>query len=399
MGSTTTVQSARLTRDRPTWLIYLQLATFATYLYGLSAALPTLRAELGLSQAVAGLHGTAMAAGGIASGLILSVLTARFGRRVTVWAGLAGMDAGILIVALGHSLPLTLLGYTLAGGCSSIALYAAMAVLSDHHGPAGAAALSEANAVGVTAGIATSYAFSLLAGSALGWRSALYVPILATALLALTMGRVWVPAIAPPPRAAGEGHDGAAGGRVNTVPYGRRFHVAGAVLLCCVGLEFSYNLWGAELFAQQTGLTAAAAAKGLTAMLAGMAAGRFGGARLALRFAPSTVLLGGLTVALAGWALFWTSGSQPAGYAGLALSGLGISVLFPLALARIIDASGGRPDQASAIASIWAGVGAGTAPFALGALGDGFGTHTAFLLAPALIGLAIGGILSSRSRS
>jgi hypothetical protein len=53
VGLTTTVQAVKLTRDRPTWLIYLQLATFATYLYGLSAALPLLRAELGLSRAVA----------------------------------------------------------------------------------------------------------------------------------------------------------------------------------------------------------------------------------------------------------------------------------------------------------------------------------------------------------
>jgi hypothetical protein len=50
---------------------------------------------------------------------------------------------------------------------------------------------------------------------------------------------------------------------------------------------------------------------------------------------------------------------------------------------------------------VWAPTTADAAagPFVLGALGDGFGTHTAFLLAPALIGLAIGGILSSRSRS
>ncbi len=53
----------KVTRDSPTWLIYLQLATFATYLYGLSAALPLLRADLGVSQAVAGLHGTGMALG------------------------------------------------------------------------------------------------------------------------------------------------------------------------------------------------------------------------------------------------------------------------------------------------------------------------------------------------
>ncbi|WP_067185924.1 MFS transporter [Microtetraspora niveoalba] len=390
----TTVAAARLSRDRPTWLIYLQLATFATYLYGLSAALPTLRAELGLSQAAAGLHGTAIAVGGIAAGLSLPALTARFGRRAVTWGGLAGMNAGMVTVALGHALPVTLLGYLLAGGASSVALYAAMAVLSDHHGPAGPAAISEANAVGVTAGIAVSYLFSLAAGSALGWRSALYVPVVATAILALTMRRVWVPAPPPAPEQAPEPPAGA-----RRAPYGRRFHVAGAVLLCCVALEFTFNLWAAELLAQRTGLTAAEAATGLTAMLAGVAAGRFGGARLALRHPASAVLLGALAVTLAGWAIFWTSSAAPAAYAGLALSGLGISVHFPMALSRVIDASGGRPDMASGAASIWGSVGSGGGPFVLGALGDGFGTHTAFLLVPALILLACGGILSSRSPS
>ncbi|GGO20798.1 hypothetical protein GCM10010116_41800 [Microbispora rosea subsp. aerata] len=379
-----------VTRDGPTWLIYLQLATFATYLYGLSAAVPLLRAELGVSQAVAGLHGTGMALGGIAGGLALPALTRRLGRRVVTWGGLAGMNAGVLLVAFGHSLPLTLTGFTLAGGCGSTALYVMMAVLSDHHGPAGAAVISEANAVGVTAGIATTYVFSVVAESPIGWRPALFVPVAATLLLALLMGRVWVPpspAPAPSPATAVR------------VPYGWRFHVAGFVLLCCVALEFAFNLWAAALFAQRTGLSPGAAATGLTAMLAGMAVGRFGGARLALRLSPGTVLLGSLGVTLAGWALFWAGTSAPVCYAGLALSGLGISVQFPMGLTRMIEVSGGRPDQASGAASIWAGVGSGSGPFVLGALGDGFGTHTAFLLAPALIAVAVGGVIGSRPRS
>ncbi|WP_203884634.1 MFS transporter [Planotetraspora kaengkrachanensis] len=365
------------------------LATFATYLYGLSAALPTLRAELGVSQAVGGLHGTAMAVGGVVAGLTLPLLSVRFGRRVTVWAGLVVMNAGILIVILGDALPLTLTGFAVAGTAGSLTLYVVMAALSDHQGPAGPAAISEANAVAVIAGIAVSYLFSVLAGSAVGWRAALCVPVVATALLAVTMGRVWIPprlTTAPP----------AADRPAGKIPFGRRFHIAGAVLLCCVGLEFTFNLWAAELFAQQTGLTAAAAAKGLTAMLAGMAIGRFGGARLALRFRPGPLLLGALAVTLLGWALFWLSTSQVGGYAGLALSGLGISLHFPLALARIIDASGGRPDQASGTASIWASVGSGGGPFVLGVLGDGFGTHAAFLLVPVLIGLAALGVLDTR---
>ncbi|WP_084370289.1 MFS transporter [Microbispora sp. ATCC PTA-5024] len=383
-------RNTRLIRDRPTWLIYLQLATFATYLYGLSAATPLLRAELGVSQAVAGLHGTGMALSGVAGGLALPTLTRRFGRRAVAWAGMAGMNAGVLLIAFGHALPFTLSGFTLAGGSGSVALYAITAALSDHHGPAGAAAISEANAVAVTAGIAITFAFSVLAQSPAGWRSALFVPVAATALLALLMGRVWVPPapVPPPPAVAGP-----------RVPYGWRFHVVGFVLLCCVALEFAFNLWAAELFAQRTGLSAGAAATGLTAMLAGMAAGRFGGAWLVLRLPPTSILLGALGVALAGWTLFWAGASVLVCYAGLALSGLGISVQYPMGLARLIEVSGGRPDQASGAASIWAGAGSGGGPFVLGALGDGFGTHTAFLLAPGLIGLAAVGIVSSRSRS
>ncbi|GAB3150189.1 MFS transporter [Microbispora hainanensis] len=387
-------RNIKVIRDSPTWLIYLQLATFATYLYGLSAALPLLRAELGVSQAVAGLHGTGMALGGIAGGLALPALTRRFGRRVVIWAGLTGMNAGVLLVAFGHALPFTLAGFTLAGCCGSTALYVMMAVLSDHHGPAGAAVISEANAVAVIAGIATTYAFSVVAESPAGWRPALFVPVASTLLLALLMGRVWVPPtpVPPPSTEAPE----ASGGKA---PYGWRFHVAGVVLLCCVAIEFAFNLWAAELLSQRTGLSPGLAATGLSAMLAGMAAGRFGGARLALRFAPGSVLLGSLGVTLAGWALFWAGTSAPVCYAGLALSGLGISVQFPMGLTRMIEVSGGRPDQASGAASIWAGVGSGSGPFVLGALGDGFGTHTAFLLTPALVAVAAGGAAASRTRS
>nr|BFE84076.1 hypothetical protein GCM10020093_066770 [Planobispora longispora] len=46
----TTITSVRLTRDRATWLIYLQLGVFATYLYGLSAALPLLRIDQGSAR-------------------------------------------------------------------------------------------------------------------------------------------------------------------------------------------------------------------------------------------------------------------------------------------------------------------------------------------------------------
>ncbi|MFD0469525.1 MFS transporter [Nonomuraea thailandensis] len=198
----TALSPVRLIRDRPTWLIYLLLSVFATFVYGLSAALPLLRADQGISATVAGLHGTSMAAGTIAAGLLLPLLTRTFGRRVTSWIGVAGLNAGMLTIFAADALPLTLLGYGVAGGFGSVMLYSAMAALSDHQGAAGAAALSEANAVAVVAGMAMTFGLSVVGQSSLGWRAALLATPVMSVLLALAMGRVWpghrTPA-APPP--------------------------------------------------------------------------------------------------------------------------------------------------------------------------------------------------------
>ncbi len=407
----------RLIRDRPTWLIYLQLSAFATYMYGLSAALPLLRADLRVPATVAGLHGTAMAAGTIAAGLLLPALTRRFGRRTTTWIGLAGMNAGLLVIVPADALPLTMLGYGVSGGFSAIMLYTAMAALSDHHGPAGPAAISEANAVGVVVGMGMTFCLSVVAQTAFGWRAALLVTPVVSVLLALFMGRVWPP---PPPgshQAAGAAGAGvgaktgagpggsperaaSAGGGAEAVGRpGWGFHLAGLVLFCCVAMEFTFNLWAADLFAGRTGISAAAAATGLTAFVGGLAAGRFAGAQLALRLPPVPLFVGALAVAFAGWLLFWLSTHPALSYAGLVVCGLGASLHFPLALSGLIAGAGGRADLAAAASPIWAGAAIAAGPLALGALADGFGTWKAFLLVPVLIGLAVAGVLSSSRRS
>ncbi|NRQ35140.1 MFS transporter [Nonomuraea sp. NN258] len=387
----TVAARVRLVRDRPTWLIYLQLGVFATYLYGLSAALPLLRADQQTSATVAGLHGSAMAVGSIVAGLSLPLLTRRFGRRAASWVGVAGTNAGVLMIAATSALPLTLLGYFLGSTFGCLMLYAGMAALSDHHGPAGPAAISEANAVGVVVGMGVTFALSEVAQSALGWRAALLITPLVSVLLALTMGRVWAPDTVAT--------DGGAAGERPVAPLGWRFHVAGFVLFCCVALEFCFNLWAAELFSVSTGLSPETAATALTAFVAGMALGRFGGAQLALRLPPVPLFAGALAVTAAGWLVFWASAQPVLSYAGLVLSGLGVALHFPLALAALIDHSGARTDRAAAASPIWGGAAMAAGPLLLGALADGFGTRTAFVLVPVLVCLAVGGLLTSSRRT
>lgn len=387
---TTVAVPIRLARDRPTWLVYFQLAVFATYIYGLSAALPLLRLEQHTSNTVAGLHGTAMAAGTILAGLSLPLFIRTYGTRATTWIGMTGINVGLALVLVTSALPFTLLGFGVSGLFGSVMLYAAMAALADHHGQAGPAAINEANAIGVTAGIAATFLLSALAQTALGWRAAMLLTPVASVALAVAMGRVWIPA-------AEERHEVREAPARTALSW--RFHLAGGVLFCCVAVEFCFNLWAAELFSVRTGLSAAAAATGLTAFIVGIALGRFAGTPLALRFRPATLLVGALALAAGGWLLFWLSTHPVLSYAGLVISGLGVSLHFPLALAGMIAQAGSHPDRAASAAPIWAGLAMGAGPFVLGALADGFSTHTAFLLVPVLVGFAVGGVLISRWRA
>ena len=72
------------------------------------------------------------------------------------------------------------------------------------------------------------------------------------------------------------------------------------------------------------------------------------------------------------------------------------SLQYPLGTVRAVTASAGRPDRAAGRLSIAAGLASGIAPFALGALADRIGTHTAFLLVPGLLAAAATGVLISR---
>jgi fucose permease len=130
-----------------------------------------------------------------------------------------------------------------------------------------------------------------------------------------------------------------------------------------------------------------------------MFAGRLLGGRLALRFGAGWLLLAAIAVTLVGFAGFWFSTRPVPALAGLLVVGFGIALQFPLGTVRAVAASAGRPDRAAGRLSIAAGLASGVAPFVLGALSDSVGTHTAFLLVPALLAGATVGILAGRVRA
>ncbi len=83
--------------------------------------------------------------------------------------------------------------------------------------------------------------------------------------------------------------------------------------------------------------------------------------------------------------MFWVATAPVLAVAGLALTGCGMSLHYPLAVARAIAASGGRGDLAVSRIAIGAGAAAGSAPVVLGAIADRSGPHAAFVIVPVLL--------------
>jgi fucose permease len=259
-------------------------------------------------------------------------------------------------------------------------------VLAGAHGPAGPAAFSEANAGAAATGLVAPLLIGGGVAIGIGWRPGLLVAAVGAAA-------VWVisrrESRLPATSTAVVGEPDAPG----ALP--AAYWLAWSVVLLCVGVEFCMTIWSADGLRDRAGASPAAATAGVTAIVGGMFAGRLLGGRLALRVRPGPLLLAALTVSLLGFAGFWLSTAPVPALAGLAVVGLGIALQYPLGTIRAVAASGRRPDRAAGRLSVATGLASGVAPFALGALADRAGTHTAFLLVPGLLVAAAIGVLAS----
>lgn len=355
------------------------------FLYAFNPAVPLIGDDLGVTNAVAGLHGTALAVGTVLAGLINARVVATRGRRGTVWVGTALVVVGVLLVVASGVLAGTLGGAVIAGMGGTLLVNVANSALTEKHGRAGGAAITEANGLGALVGAAAPVVLGVSVGVGLGWEPALLVVIGLLAVLAVVM-----PTLAAPARTAEPGH--------GTLPV--RYWWAWGVLVMLIAVEFSYSVWATTLVAERTGTPTGAATSTLTVLILCLGIGRVLGARLALRVRPGLLLLVSVAVTAVGWLVLWLATSLAVAVVGLAVSGLGMAFHFPLGVSRSLEASGGLTDLASGRIALGGGLAIGLAPFVLGALSDAVGVHAAFVLVPALLAAAglllVAGALSLR---
>jgi predicted MFS family arabinose efflux permease len=375
-------------RDRITWISYALLAIFGFFLYGFGPSVPLLRDELGVSRAVGALHATAMAGGAVVGGLVGERVVTAIGRRALLWTGLGLLCLGAAGYASVRVLAVTLASALVCGLAGTFILNGVNATLMEHQGRHGPAAITEANAGAGAAGIVAPAVVGAAVAVGLGWRPGLLVTVLLAAVAVMVFHGVRVPE--PDPVDQTHHPDGA-----RSLP--RRFWVTWAVLLCVVGVEFCLSLWSSDLLRSRTGLTSGAATAGFSAVLVGLTVSRFVGGRLATRREVDWLLTRALVVLLLGFTVFWAAHTAWLAITGLVVAGLGLGVQYPLTVGRAIGSAAGRTDLAATRASLAAGIASGLAPFLLGLLADRVGVHTAFLIVPVLIALAMVLLVASRT--
>ena len=89
------------------------------------------------------------------------------------------------------------------------------------------------------------------------------------------------------------------------------------------------------------------------------------------------------------FAVAWLVTNPVAILVALFLTGVGLSLAWPLSMSRIIRASEGSTDRASSLALAFTTTAIGLAPFVLGALAGSLGVHVAFLIVPVLLAVTL----------
>jgi fucose permease len=157
-------------------------------------------------------------------------------------------------------------------------------------------------------------------------------------------------------------------------------------LLVAVSVEFCMVFWAASAVIAWDHASPRQAPALASLFLLGMAAVRALSVQVIRRMPDQRALILACTAgATAGFALFWAAPTLIFAAAGLLMAGLGVGLLYPTTLSRVVGAGPRAPDRAAARAALASGIAIGGAPFLLAQMSDVAGLRTAFLIVPGLL--------------
>ncbi|MFN8481960.1 MAG: MFS transporter [Anaerolineae bacterium] len=372
--------SSTYVRTSFTWLAYLMVGYFSFMESSLGPTLPSLQQQLNLSYAVVSLHFSAFALGIILTGLIGDRVIGRWGRRATIWGGAVGMVVGELLIAVGSTAAITVLGALTIGFLGSLTLVTVQAALSDTYGSRRVVAFSEAAVVASLCSIAAPLIVGFFTASIVGWTGAYWLAMALVALLALVFRRTAVP---PTTHHAGEAP------RVTFRVLGLPFWAYCAVFFLASAVEWALLAWIPTFLHEVGGMTTTQAATLMSVFFAAMLGGRLLGSVLSRRLNSGMLLLLALGVTLVGFPFFWLAAWLPLRVLGMVITGFGIANQYPFSIANATHVAARYADAANARLALTNGLAGLLAPFALGALADSAGVQQSYAVVAGLLVIAV----------
>jgi MFS family permease len=296
-----------------------------------AAHVPLVQARAGIDTGMLGFLLLTIAGGAVSAMPLSGWLSGRWGTRaVVIGSGLLFALTSALLMNVAGIVPLFLAAYAF-GACNGVLDVAMNANASEVEAARGIPTMSSFHGFFSLGGLIGAALGGLLIGAGLGdGRGALMVSAVSAAVVALCARRLL--AVPSAPHAS---HF--------ALPRGPALFL-GLLALLCFAIEGALVDWSALLLTERTKVDAATAALGYSAFSVTMAACRFAGDRLVLRFGPLRVMtVGGLGM-FAGLLLAVVSTQFVLSALGFALIGLSAANVVPLifaAAARIPGMSAG----------------------------------------------------------
>ena len=298
-----------------------------------AAHVPTVQARMGIDTGMLSMVLLTVAGGALLAMPLMGGLTGRWGtRRMVLLSGFAFATMTPLIMGA-PSLPLLFIAAFLFGVSNGALDVAMNANASEVETARGLPTMSSFHGFFSLGGLFGAGMGGLMVGQGLGHgQGALMVGVVTAVVLALSA-----------PRVMGFAATHGAGSHFS-LPCGAALGL-GLLALLCFAVEGALVDWSALLMQERTGATPASAALGFSAFSIAMAACRFAGDRLIVRFGALRIMVVGGLAMFAGLALAVASTHFVLSAVGFALVGLGAANVVPLlfgAAARIPGMSAGN---------------------------------------------------------
>jgi MFS family permease len=344
--------------------------------------IPAIQSGLALSPAQLGAALLVIAFGSLVSMPLTGALIHRTGSRamviVTTVAFCASLPPIALTGSLG-SLAIALWFYGATGGAMDVAMNVEAAALERRIAKPIMSSFHGLFSLGGMAGSALGGAF---AGAGVAPLAHFLVTAAAFGLMAALVFR-WLPA------------GSSSGGPSLGFRFTRTLVILGAIAFCILVGEGAMADWSAIYLRNELGTGAGFAALGYAVFSGTMAAGRFAGDWLNLRFGPARLVRGGALLATGGLALALLAGGVPATLAGFACVGAGFSTIIPIVFGAGANVAGVAPGAGIAAVTTAGYLGFLTGPPIIGFTAEYAGLRVGLALvavlsaAAALLGRAV----------